>query len=126
MRWAVIAQFFYVGAQVCVTSSFIRAAQQGAGFDERTAGIYLFIYGILFTVGRFVGTALLAYVKSPKLLSIYACVAIVLCLIAITVKGPIVVYALGGLGFSCRSCFQQYLHWALKVLVTIPNQVPHG
>jgi FHS family L-fucose permease-like MFS transporter len=105
LRWAVVAQFFYVGAQVCVTSSFIRAAQQGAGFDEKTAGIYLFIYGILFTVGRFAGTALLAYVKSPKLLSIYACVAIILCLIAITANGAIVVYALGGLGFFMSIMF---------------------
>ncbi|MEG2102200.1 MAG: MFS transporter, partial [Flavobacterium sp.] len=38
LSWAVAAQFFYVGAQVCITSFFIRIAQQGAGLDEKTAG----------------------------------------------------------------------------------------
>src|SRR6476661_2531135 len=43
---AVIAQFFYVGAQVCVTSFFIRMAKQGGGLDEKTAGYYLaVVYG---------------------------------------------------------------------------------
>src|SRR5690606_35415004 len=56
LAFAAITQFFYVGAQVCVTSFFIRMAQQGAGVDEKTAGYYLGIYGLLFMGGRFVGT----------------------------------------------------------------------
>src|SRR5690606_31915102 len=52
LSWAVVAQFFYVGAQVCVTSFFIRMAEQGAGMDEKTAGYYLGIYGFLFMAGR--------------------------------------------------------------------------
>ncbi|MEP6806303.1 MAG: sugar MFS transporter, partial [Flavobacterium sp.] len=55
LSWAVAAQFFYVGAQVCITSFFIRIAQQGAGLDEKTAGYYLGIYGFLFMAGRFIG-----------------------------------------------------------------------
>lgn len=105
LKWAVVAQFFYVGAQVCVTSSFIRAAQQGAGFTEATAGDYLIIYGFLFTVGRFAGTALLQFISSPKLLSIYAVMCILLCLVAVTGEGPFVVYALGGLGFFMSIMF---------------------
>ena len=105
LRWAVVAQFFYVGAQVCVTSSFIRAAQQGGGFSEKTAGIYLAVYGILFTVGRFAGTALLQFIKSSKLLSIYSVVCVILCIIAIAASGPIMVYALGGLGFFMSIMF---------------------
>ncbi|ACU04951.1 L-fucose:H+ symporter permease [Pedobacter heparinus] len=105
LKWAVVAQFFYVGAQVCVTSSFIRAAQQGAGFDEGTAGYYLIVYGFLFTVGRFAGTALLQWISSQKLLSIYAIVCIILCLIAVLGSGVYVVYALGGLGFFMSIMF---------------------
>jgi FHS family L-fucose permease-like MFS transporter len=105
LKWAVIAQFFYVGAQVCVTSSFIRAAQQGAGFTEASAGDYLIIYGFLFTVGRFAGTALLQFISSPKLLSIYAIISIILCLVAVFGTGPIMVYALGGLGFFMSIMF---------------------
>ncbi|RZK87565.1 MAG: glucose/galactose MFS transporter, partial [Pedobacter sp.] len=105
LRWAVIAQFFYVGAQVCVTSFFIRAAQQAGGFDEYTALYYLGLYGTLFLVGRFVGTALLRYIASNKLLSIYAVISVLLSIVAITGSGLVVVYALGGLGFFMSIMF---------------------
>lgn len=105
LRWGVVAQFFYVGAQVCVTSFFIRMAQQGGGLDEKTAAYYLAIYGFLFTAGRFAGTALLQFIASHKLLSIYAVVSVVLCLVAILGDGAYVVYALGGLGFFMSIMF---------------------
>ncbi|QIL41931.1 L-fucose:H+ symporter permease [Pedobacter sp. HDW13] len=105
LKWAVVAQFFYVGAQVCVTSFFIRMAQQGGGFDEKTAASYLAIYGLLFTVGRFAGTAILQFVSSSKLLVIYAVISIILCLVAILGQGSYVVYALGGLGFFMSIMF---------------------
>lgn len=105
LRWAVIAQFFYVGAQVCVTSFFIRAAEQGGGLDEKSAGYFYILYGTLFMVGRFAGTAILWYVTSQKLLSTYALISILLCLVAIFGDGTYVVYALGGLGFFMSIMF---------------------
>ena len=105
LTWAVIAQFAYVGAQVCVTSFFIRMAKQGGGLDEKTAGYYLSIYGLLFMGGRFFGTFLLKFVARHKLLTIYAVFCTVLCLIAILGKGGYVVYALGGLGFFMSIMF---------------------
>ncbi|HET9502014.1 MAG TPA: L-fucose:H+ symporter permease [Hymenobacter sp.] len=105
LSWAVVAQFFYVGAQVCVTSFFIRMAKQGGGLDELTAGYYLGLYGLLFMAGRFIGTALLKYVPSQRLLSIYAVAAIVLCGVAVLGNGAYVIYALGGLGFFMSIMF---------------------
>jgi FHS family L-fucose permease-like MFS transporter len=105
LKWAVIAQFFYVGAQVCVTSFFIRAAQQAGGFDEYTSLYYLGLYGTLFLVGRFVGTFLLRFIASNRLLYIYAVLCVFLCLIAILGQGSYVVYALGGLGFFMSIMF---------------------
>ncbi|WP_418262417.1 L-fucose:H+ symporter permease [Flavobacterium faecale] len=105
LSWAVVAQFFYVGAQVCVTSFFIRIAQQGAGLDEKTAGYYLGIYGFLFMAGRFIGTFFLRFVKDNILLSIYCLISIVLCVIAIYGSGIEVIYALGGLGFFMSIMF---------------------
>lgn len=105
LRQAIVAQFFYVGAQVCVTSFFIRMAKQGAGFDEKTAGYYLAVYGFLFTAGRFAGTGLLQFIKSHILLSIYAVMAVILCAVAIFGNGAYVVYALGGLGFFMSIMF---------------------
>ncbi|PWS33264.1 L-fucose:H+ symporter permease [Pedobacter paludis] len=105
LRWAVVAQFFYVGAQVCVTSFFIRMAQQGGGFDEKTAAYYLAIYGFLFTAGRFAGTALMQFICSHKLLAIYAAISVLLCCVAIFGQGSYVVYALGAIGFFMSIMF---------------------
>jgi FHS family L-fucose permease-like MFS transporter len=105
LRWAVVAQLFYVGAQVCVTSFFIRAAQQGGGLDEKSAGYFYILYGTLFMTGRFAGTAMLWYVKANKLLSTYALISILLCVVAIFGKGEYVVYALGALGFFMSIMF---------------------
>jgi FHS family L-fucose permease-like MFS transporter len=106
LRWAVLAQFAYVGAQVCVTSFFIRMAQQGGGLDEKTAGFYLAtVYGVLFLAGRFSGTFFLKYVRQEKLLTIYAVACLALCLAAILGEGRYVVYCLGGLGFFMSIMF---------------------
>jgi MFS transporter, FHS family, L-fucose permease len=103
LTWAVIAQLFYVGAQVCVTSFFVRMAISGGGVDEKTAGYYLGIYGILFMVGRFLGTFIMKYLA--QLLSIYAAMCILLSLVAVYADGKNVVLALGGLGFFMSIMF---------------------
>jgi FHS family L-fucose permease-like MFS transporter len=106
LTWAVIAQFAYVGAQVCVTSFFIRMAQQGGGFDEKSAGYFLgSVYGTLFLVGRFAGTFILRYVRAEKLLTIYAVISTALCAAAILGNGGYVVYCLGALGFFMSIMF---------------------
>ena len=105
LTWAVIAQLFYVGAQVCVTSFFVRMAISGGGVDEKTAGYYLGIYGILFMVGRFLGTFIMKYLEPAKLLSIYAATCILLSLVAVYADGKNVVLALGGLGFFMSIMF---------------------
>lgn len=105
LSWAVIAQFFYVGAQVCVTSFFIRMAEQGANMDEITAAYYLGLYGVLFMAGRFIGTFFLKYVKDYVLLSIYAVCCTILCAVAIYGSGIYVIYALGAIGFFMSIMF---------------------
>lgn len=103
--WAVVAQFFYVGAQVCVTSFFVRAAIVGGGVSEKTAGYYLSVYGLLFMVGRFIGAFLLRYIPAARLLSIYAIMCLLFSLMAIYTEGQYVVIALGGLGFFMSIMF---------------------
>ena len=105
VKWAVIAQLFYVGAQVCVTSFFVRMAISGAHVDEKTAGWYLSAYGLLFMIGRFAGTGIMKFVKPEKLLSIYSVACILLSVIAIFTEGSLVVLALGGLGFFMSIMF---------------------
>lgn len=103
--WAIIAQLFYVGAQVCVTSFFVRMAIKGGGVDEKTAGYYLSVYGVLFMVGRFTGTLFMKFIQPAKLLAIYSVACILLSLVAITADGNNVVFALGGLGFFMSIMF---------------------
>jgi FHS family L-fucose permease-like MFS transporter len=106
LSWAVFAQFAYVGAQVCVTSFFVRMAIRGGGIDEKTAGYYLgTIYGISFLAGRFIGTALTKYFAPNKLLTLYAIIATLLCLVAILGKGSLVIYSLGAIGLFMSIMF---------------------
>jgi FHS family L-fucose permease-like MFS transporter len=114
--WAVITQFFYVGAQVCVTSFFVRMAISGGGVDEKTAGYYLGVYGLLFMLGRFVGTIIMRYIQPAKLLAIYALLCIPLSCIAIYADGKNVVLALGGLGFFMSIMFPTIFSLGIKDL----------
>jgi FHS family L-fucose permease-like MFS transporter len=116
LSWAIVAQFFYVGAQVCVTSFFIRVAIKGGGIDEKTAGYYLGIYGLLFMIGRFAGTFFMRFIKPQRLLTIYSAICLILSIFSITLEGKFVVYALGGLGFFMSIMFPTIFSLGIKNL----------
>jgi MFS transporter, FHS family, L-fucose permease len=116
LAWAVVAQLFYVGAQVCVTSFFVRMAMKGGGIDEKTAGYYLGVYGLLFMIGRFAGTGIMRFIAPAKLLSIYSLICILLSLVAIYADGKNVVIALGGLGFFMSIMFPTIFSLGIKGL----------
>lgn len=82
LRWGVVAQFFYVGAQVCVTSFFIRFA----GFTEKTPekeAAYLLGLALLgFMLGRFAGTWLSRTISANRLLAGYAVISMLLLSVA--------------------------------------------
>ena len=106
LKWAVIAQFFYVGAQVCVTSVFVRMAMKYGGVDEVAAGNKLgYLYGSLFLGGRFIGTLLTRYFSSARLLLLFSIGAAVFSVIAITGNGQIVIYAMSIVGFFMSIMF---------------------
>jgi MFS transporter, FHS family, L-fucose permease len=117
LAWAVIAQFFYVGAQVCVTSFFINLARRSAGLPEKTAADYLgWGYGIAFMSGRFFGTFIMKYIQPNRLLSIYAVINILLSLLAVFSKGMITVYALIAIGFFMSIMFPTIFALGIKDL----------
>ncbi len=106
LKWAVIAQFAYVGAQVCVTSVFVRMAMKYAGVDEVSAGNKLgYLYGALFLSGRFIGTVLTKYFSPNKLLVLFSIGAAIFSLIAIFSNGEIVIYAMSIVGFFMSIMF---------------------
>lgn len=90
-----LAQFFYIGAQAGVWGFFINyAVDEVPGMNNQSASFYLSAAMVLYTGGRFLGTALLRYVEPAKLLAIYAMVAILSLLIVLLNLGIIAVYAL--------------------------------
>ena len=96
LRFGVVAQFCYVGAQVGVASFFIRFAGQVAGFGEQAAADLLATGLLLFMVGRFVGSALMRWIGAPTLLAGCALANIVLVAVAASTSGAAAVYALLG------------------------------
>lgn len=105
LRWGIIAQFFYVGAQVCVGSFFIKMSTTAAGLNEKDATFYLGLYGLAFMVGRFAGTFIMQFINPRKLLGIYAAINILLSAIAIYGSGMLVVYTLIAISFFMSIMF---------------------
>ncbi|QBN20669.1 L-fucose:H+ symporter permease [Flavobacterium nackdongense] len=105
LRWGILAQFFYVGAQVCVGSFFIKMATTSAGIDEDSAAKFLGFFGLAFMLGRFFGTFLMQYINPRKLLIIYTLINIALTVIAITGTGMLVVYSLIAIAFFMSIMF---------------------
>jgi len=105
LAWSVIAQFFYVGAQVCVFSLFILYATKSAGVSETKAADYLGACGITFLIGRFLGTFFMQYIKPSRLLAIYAAINTLLCIVAIAAHGMITIYAVIGICFFMSVMF---------------------
>nr|WP_295928058.1 L-fucose:H+ symporter permease [uncultured Dyadobacter sp.] len=99
------AQFFYVGAQVCISSFFIRFADKVAGIDEKTAAYLLSGALLAFMIGRFIGTYLMRFVAPSRLLALYSVINIVLLVIAVLTEGMFSVYALVGVEFFMSIMF---------------------
>lgn len=93
--WGVIAQFFYVAAQVGVAAFFINyATENWAGSTSELAAKLLGFSLILFTAGRFVGTMLMKVIKPHVLLTVYAIINVLLCFYVIYGSGSFSVYLL--------------------------------
>lgn len=96
----VVAQFFYVGAQVGVASFIIRFAQHTSpGLSEKVAADYLKLHLLGFMIGRFGGSGIMKVVPAPRLLAIFAACSLVAILVAITTSGVVPVWAVVVIGF---------------------------
>lgn len=116
LTWGVIAQFFYVGAQVSVFSLFILYANKSANLTDTEAGIYLVPCGLAFLIGRFSGTAIMRFMAPQRLLAIYAAINVLLCVLAITTHGMITVYIVIGICFFMSIMFPTIFALGIKNL----------
>jgi len=98
--WAIVAQFFYVAAQVGIAALFINyCTEKNIGIDNARAAFLLSGSLVLFTAGRFAGTALMKVIAPHRLLALYALINIGLCSVVVTVQGISSVYSLMAIFF---------------------------
>lgn len=94
----VLAQILYVGGQImCWT--YIYQYAEAIGVDSVTAGYYQMAAFVLFTVGRAIGTYLLRFISSGKLLMSFSIFSVICALGTIFIQGMVGLYALVAISF---------------------------
>lgn len=113
--FGLVAQFFYIAAQVGIAALFINyCTESSVGMDNSSGAKLLSVGLILFTVGRFVGTSLMRLVQPNHLLAIYALVNVLLSVVVILNHDWMSVYALLGLFFFMSIMFPTIFALSLK------------
>ena len=98
--WAVVAQFFYVAAQVGIAALFINyCTEKELNITNERASYLLAASLLLFTIGRFAGTALMRWVAPHRILAVFAFVNVILSAGVIWLPGMISVYTLMAIFF---------------------------
>lgn len=114
-REGVIAQAFYVGAQImCWT--YIYQYAETLGIDNRGAVTYAYWALGLFLVGRWICTFLLKYFQAGRLLMYLSLFAILFTLGAIFIQGMAGLYSLVGISFCMSLMFPTIYGIALEGL----------
>ena len=113
----VVAQFFYVGAQVGVASFVIRFAQHIAtGTPEKLAANYLKLHLLAFMIGRFTGSAIMRRIPASRLLALFAAGALLCGFIAVLTSGATPMWAIVVIGFFHSIMFPTIFALSLKNL----------
>lgn len=118
----VLAQILYVGAQImCWT--YIYQYAEGIGIDSVTAGDYQLAAFILFIVGRAVGTYILRFMSSGKLLMYFAIASIICTIGTIFIQGSFGLYSLVAISFFMSLMFPTIYGIALGDLTEEQSKV---
>ena len=112
-REGVIAQVFYVAAQIMVWTFIIQYADN-LGISKATAQNYNIVAMCLFLCGRFISTFLMKYVDGRKLLTVFGILAAVCSLGAILVVGKTGLYCLVGISLFMSLMFPTIYGTALE------------
>jgi FHS family L-fucose permease-like MFS transporter len=113
----VLAQFFYVGAQVGVASFIIRFAEFTLpGTHEKAAAHYLQAHLAGFMIGRFTGSAIMHKIAAPRLLSLFAGGSLLCLIVILFTSGIAPVWAIVLIGFFHSIMFPTIFALSLKSL----------
>ena len=118
----VLAQFLNVGAMVmCWT--YIYQYAEGIGVDSVTASYYQMVAFILFTIGRAIGTYLLRFMSSGKLLMYFSLLAMLFILGTIFMTGYFGLYSLVCVSFFISLMFPTIYGIALENLTEEQSKI---
>ena len=109
-----IAQFFYVGAQICVWSFTIRMTMHITGKGEVDSSDVYLISIILFAVSRFLFTYLMRFIKAERLLVIAAASALICSIGVILFSGVLALAALVAISVFMSLMFPTICGCSLK------------
>lgn len=112
-REGVVAQMFYVAAQIMVWTFIIQYADN-LGIDKATAQNYNIVAMCLFLGGRFLSTWMMKYVDGRRLLSIFGILAAICSLGAILIVGKTGLYCLVGISLFMSLMFPTIYGTALE------------
>jgi FHS family L-fucose permease-like MFS transporter len=113
----VIAQFFYVGAQIGVASFVIRLAQHSIpGMLQKDASFYLKLHLIGFMLGRFSGSYIMKRVPAARLLSLFALSTLICLLVVLLGSGVAPLWAVVLIGFFHSIMFPTIFALSIKHL----------
>ena len=113
----VIAQFFYVGAQIGVASFVIRLAQHSIpGMLQKNASYYLKLHLIGFMLGRFSGSYIMKRVPAARLLSLFAFSTLISLLVVLLGTGAAPLWAVVLIGFFHSIMFPTIFALSIKHL----------
>lgn len=112
-REGVLAQMFYVAAQI-MTWTFIIQYADNLGINKATAQRYNIVAMVLFLCSRFIATFLMRYVNTRRLLSYFAVGAGLCTLGAICIVGLPGLYCLVGVSFFMSLMFPTIYGIALE------------
>ena len=112
-REGVVAQMFYVAAQIMVWTFIIQYADN-LGIDKATAQNYNIVAMVMFLCSRFVTTYLMRYIDSRKLLMIFGMGAVLASLGTILIVGKLGLYCLVAISFFMSLMFPTIYGIALE------------
>lgn len=113
---AVIAQFFYVGAQVGTWSYFISYVQEYAHQPEKVAGYFLTGTLAAFGLGRFVSSYLMRFISPSRLMGAYAIANVVLVSVGVFLPGWVGIWCVFLTSFFMSLMFPTIFALGLKGL----------
>ena len=102
---AVVAQFFYVGAQIGTWSTYIPYLRTYTAVSDKTAGYFLTATLIALAIGRIVSTSLMRLLRPDKMMGAYAAINIALLAVGVAMPGMA-----GGLAILVTSFFMSIMY----------------